>query len=77
MENDQETSLYQKYLKPSKDPHIRIGTSYQAKIPEQQDHKHDHNQYVHSTDITIEKHITINEDIDDLVKPSKKRRLDI
>jgi hypothetical protein len=77
MENDQESSLYQKYLKPNKDPHIRIGTSYQAKIPEQQDHTHDQDHQIHTTSLHIEKHITISEEVEELMKPNKKRRLDI
>jgi hypothetical protein len=76
MENESDDhTQYEKYLKPNKDPHIRIGNSYQAKIPTQIDHSHDNISPELTHHINLEKHLTTEEEVDDM-RPTKKRRLD-
>jgi hypothetical protein len=61
-----------KYLKPMKDPHIRIGNSYQARIPHNE-HNIPHNNV--DTQYNISHTITISEEVEQM-KPNKKRRID-
>lgn len=78
--NSNSDEQYNKYLKPKKDAHVRIGMNYQANIPG----SHESNSPIKETD---EKHVNhienkdnikgINMSIDDEVdtfQPSAKRR---
>ena len=75
MEKEDEKNIYEKYMKPKKDLHTRIGTSYQAKIPSQESNINDKGQHTIQTHVHIEQ--TISDEFDEISKPNKKRRLDI
>ncbi len=60
---------YSKYLKPKKDPHIRIGKEFQAVLPGS-------NEEAHHTKVEITETLTIEEEIEMIKKPHKKRKID-
>jgi hypothetical protein len=66
---DYKNQLFDKYLKPNKDPHIRVGKEYQAVIPNS-------NEVIPHTNIVITETLTIEEEVEIMKKPHKKKKVD-
>lgn len=68
--NDYFEDLMKIYLQPKKDPHVRIGKSYQATIP--------HNQLLTEIVRPVEESFTAdgNQSDSEISKPNKKQKLD-